>query len=152
MATPRQILVAPGAGVYEVTANNSTDAVVPGGIVTTTGETADSNNVAWPDAASDIVLGVVGCPPGHSIDVAFATGDMMPVYVRGSGATVWVRIKTSAGAIKKGTALQHDGATAANGLAILAADSVTLFNDFLGLSAMDSPDEANERWCMVRLV
>jgi len=152
LATPRQILVAPGAGVYEVTMNNSTDAVLPGEVVTTTGETADTNNAAWPDAASDNALGIVGCPPGHDMATAFATGEMMPVYLTRSGATVWARIKTSAGAIKRMTALMHDGGTAANGLVILAADSATLFNDYVGVSAMDSPDEANERWCMVRLV
>jgi len=130
--------------------NNSTDAVCPGHIVTTTGETADTNNVAWPDAASDIVLGVAGCSPGHDLDTAYAVGEMLPVYMKGHGVEVWVRVKTSAGAIKMGTSLTSDSATI-NGLAILTTDSATLFNDFLGLATMDSPDVAAERWVKVRI-
>jgi hypothetical protein len=148
MATPRDIEVAPGVGNYKITCNNSTDAVKPGHIVTTTGETADTRNVAWPDAANDICFGVVGCAPGHDIDTAYSTGEMMPVYVKGSAAEVWVRVKTSAGAIKLGAELMHDGGTAVNGLAILGTELVF---EHLGFASMESPDVAAERWCTVRL-
>jgi hypothetical protein len=148
MATPRDILVAPGVGNYVITMNNSTDAVKPGHIVTTTGETADTNNVAWPDAGNDICLGVVGCAPGHDIDTAYSVGDMMPVYIFGHSAEVWVRVKTSAGAIKRGLELMHDGGTAVNGLAILGTE---LIFEHLGYATMESPDVAAERWCKVVL-
>lgn len=148
MATPRDILVSPGIGNYVKTFNNSTDAVKPGHIVTTTGETADTRNVAWPDAANDICLGVVGCAPGHDIDTAYSTGDMMPVYLKGNGAEVWVRVKASAGAIKTGAEIMHDGGTAANGLAILGTELVF---EHLGFASMESPDVAAERWCKVVL-
>lgn len=148
MATPRDILIAPGVGNYVITCNNSTDAVKPGHILTMTGETADTNNVAWPDAADDMSIGVAGCAPGHDIDTAYSVGDMLPVYVVGSGVEVWVRVKTSAGAIKRGVLLKHDGATAVNGLAILGTEGVY---ENLGRTTMDSPDLASERWCKVRL-
>ena len=151
MATPRQILVTKGVGNYEVSMNNSTDAVCPGHIVTTTGQTPDTRDVAWPDAASDIALGVVGCSPGHDLDTPYTVGEMMPVYRKGGRAQVWVRVLTSAGAIKIGTRLMHHGGTAVDGLACLAADSATLFNDYLGIATMDSPDVAAERWCMIIL-
>ena len=143
-----RILVAPGVGNYCITCNNSTDAIKPGHIVTTNAETADTNNVCWPDAADEVPLGVVGCAPGHDKDTAYATGDMMPVYVIGLMAEVWVRVKTSAGAIKRGVLLKHDGATAANGLAILGTEGVY---ENLGRTSMDSPDVAAERWCKVIL-
>ena len=146
---PRSILVREGAGNYSITMNNSTDAVKPGHIVTTEGEAARA--VAWPDADGDNSTGVVGCAKGHDVDTAYAVGDMMPVYQRNSGAEVWVRVKTSAGAIQLGDKLMNDGATTANGLAILAADSATLLDTVLGVASMISADEANERWCKVKL-
>lgn len=139
---PRTILVREGSGNYCVTMNNSTDAVKPGHIVTTSGE--GDRDVAWPDAANDISLGVVGCAPGHDIDTAYSVGDMVPVYVKGHGTEVWVRIKTSAGAITMGAELMHDGATAISGLAILGTELVF---EHLGFSTMESADEAAERWC-----
>jgi len=146
---PRKILVREGHGNYVVTMNNSTDAVKPGHIVTTTGET--DRNVCWPDAAGDIAYGVVGCAPGHDVDTAYSVGDMMPVYTRAGGAQVWVRIKTSAGAIVAGQAIMHDGATAVNGLGILGVDSATLFATKIGTAAQISADVAAERWCKVDL-
>ena len=146
---PSTILVREGAGNYSITMNNSTDAVKPGHIVTTEGEGARA--VAWPDTDGDNSTGVVGCAPGHDVGTAYAVGDPMPVYVRGSGAEVRVRVKTSAGAIQLGDKLMNDGATAANGLAILAADSATLLDTVLGKATMISADEANERWVKVKL-
>jgi len=148
MTTPRTILIAKGVGNYCITCNNSTDAIKPGHIVTATGETADTNNVCWPDAADDMSLGVVGCAPGRDVGTAYAVGDMMPVYLVGSGTECWVRIKTSAGNIKRGVLLKHDGATAVSGLAILGTEGVY---ENLGRASMESPDEANERWCKVIL-
>lgn len=132
-----------------MTMNNSTDAVKPGHIVTTTGE--GDRAVAWPDAAGDNSFGVVGCAPGHDVNTAYAVGDMMPVYTRASKATVWVRAKTSLGANIAGQKLMHDGATAVSGLAILAADGATLFNDILGECLQTSADVAAEKWLMVQL-
>lgn len=146
---PRTILVREGAGNYCITMNNSTDAVKPGHIVTTEAEAA--RDVAWPDADGDNSTGVVGCAPGHDVDTAYTVGDMIPIYQRGSGAEVWVRIKTSAGAIQLGDKLMNDGATAVSGLAILAADSATLLDTVLGKASMASADEAAERWCKVKI-
>jgi hypothetical protein len=115
--------------------------------VTTTGET--QKNVAWPDAAGDIATGVVGCAPGHDIDTAYSTGDMMPVYMTGSGATVWVRLRTSAGALTAGAFVSHGGATV-DGLAIVGVDSATLANN-IGRITHFHADVAAEQWIKVRL-
>ena len=93
---PNKILIREGKGNYVVWMLNSTDAVKPGHIVTTTGE--GDRAVAWADADGDISFGVVGNPPGHDVNTAFGTGVMMPVYPRSAGAEVWVRAKTSLGA------------------------------------------------------
>jgi hypothetical protein len=114
-------LIANGAGNFIQTFNNSTDAVKPGHIVTTVGET--QKNVCWADAANDLSTGVVGCAPGHDIDTAYSVGDMVPVYMTGSGAVVWVRAKTSIGALGAGYLIGNDGATGANGLAAIGVNS-----------------------------
>ena len=146
---PNKILVREGKGNYVIWMLNSTDAVKAGHIVTTTGE--GDRAVAWADAAGDIAYGVVGNAPGNDVGTAYSTGIMIPVYPRSAGALVWVRIKTSAGAIVAGQAIMHDGATGANGQADLGVDSATLFASKIGVSTMTSADEANERWCKVEL-
>lgn len=145
--TPRDILIANGAGTFVQTFNNSTDAVKPGHIVTATGETVASA-VAWPDLADDTCVGVVGNAPGHDIDTAYAVGDMMPVYMTGSGAVVWVRLKTSAGAMVAGDLLMHDGDTAINGLAIAGTEGTY---EILGRITHWHNDIAAEQWVKVRL-
>jgi hypothetical protein len=129
-----------------VTFNNSTDAVKPGHIVTTVAEAQKA--VAWPDAANDVSTGVVGCIPGGDIDTAYATGVMMPVYMTGSAAVVWVRYKTSAGALSAGELIGNDGATAANGLAILGVEGTY---ENLGRVTHFHDDIAAEAWIKVRL-
>ena len=147
--TPNKILIREGVGNYCITMNNSTDAVKPGHIVTTTGE--GDRAVAWPDAAGDISYGVVGCASGHDPDTAYSVGDMMPVYTRSGKAQVWMRVKTSAGANTAGQIMMHDGATAVSGLAIVGADSATLPMTKIGASAMTSADVAAEKWLKVDL-
>jgi len=149
VTTPNSILVRKGKGNYCVTMYNSTDAIKPGHIVTTTGETG--RGVCWADAAGDIAYGVVGCAPGHDPNTAYSVGDMVPVYPRDGGAEVWVRIKTSAGAIIRGQPIMHDGATAVNGLGILAIDSATVVFTKIGVATQISADVAAERWCKVSL-
>lgn len=146
---PRTILIREGVGNYVITMNNSTDAVLPGHIVTTTGE--GDRAVAWPDAAGDISYGVAGCPPGHDIDTAFSVGDMIPVYPRSAKALVWLRAKTSLGANTKGQILMHDGATAISGLAIVGADSATLPMTKIGTCEQHSADVAAEKWLKCQL-
>ena len=116
--------------------------------MTTTGE-ATFKAVAWPDAAGDISLGVVGCAPGHDINTAYATGDMVPVYMTGSGAVVWVRYRTSAGALTAGAIISGGGATI-DGLAIAGVDNATLWN-YLGRVTHWHDDIAAEAWIKVRL-
>jgi len=147
--TPRDILIANGAGTFVQTFNNSTDAVKPGHIVTATGEAAAAA-VAWPDAADDIATGVVGCAPGHDIDTAYSVGDMMPVYMTGSGAVVWVRLKNGAGAgvAVAGDLVGHDGATAVNGLAIAGVEGTY---ENIGRLTHWHNTIAAEQWIKVRL-
>ena len=150
MATiPSKILVREGSGNYVVWMLNSTDAVKPGHIVTTTGE--GDRAVAWADADGDISYGVVGCAPGHDPDTAYGTGVMMPVYTREGGAQVWVRAKTSLGANTAGQILMNDGATTANGLAIVGADSATLPMTKIGEASQTSADVAQEKWLKMTL-
>lgn len=105
--------------------------------------------VAWPDVAGDVSLGIVGCAYGHDINTAYATGDMMPVYMCGSGAVVWVRYRTSAGALTSGQFISNGGATI-DGLAIPAVDSATLWN-LVGRVTHWHDDIASEAWIKVRL-
>ncbi len=141
---PNKILIREGKGNYVVWMLNSTDAVKPGHIVTTTGE--GDRAVAWADADGDISFGVVGNAPGHDVGTAYGTAVMMPVYPRSAGAEVWVRAKTSLGANSAGQILMNDGATTANGLAIVGADSATLPMTKIGVANMFSADVANEKW------
>ena len=141
---PNKILIREGKGNYVVWMLNSTDAVKPGHIVTTTGE--GDRAVAWADADGDISFGVVGNAPGHDVDTAYSTGIMMPVYPRSAGAEVWVRAKTSLGANTAGQILMNDGATTANGLAIVGADSATLPMTKIGEANQTSADVAAEKW------
>ena len=146
---PNKILVREGKGNYVVWMLNSTDAVKPGHIVTTTGE--GDRAVAWADADGDTSHGVVGNPPGHDVNTAFGTGVMMPVYTRNGGAQVWVRAKTSLGANIASQPLMNDGATTANGLAILGADSATLPFTRIGYADQTSADVAEEKWLKMTL-
>lgn len=116
--------------------------------MTTTGE-ATFKAVAWPDAAGDLSLGIVGCSPDHDINTAYAVGDMVPVYMCGSGATVWVRYRTSAGALTAGQFISNGGVTI-DGLAITAVDSATLWN-LVGRVTHWHDDIAAEAWIKVRL-
>lgn len=146
---PNKILVREGKGNYVIWMLNSTDAVKPGHIVTTTGE--GDRAVAWPDAAGDISYGVVGNAPGNDVNTAYSTGVMIPVYPRSAGATVWLRAKTSLGANIAGQVIMHDGAAGATGLAVLGVDSATLFATKIGVSTMTSADVAAEKWLKVEL-
>jgi hypothetical protein len=144
MTTPRDILIANGTGNFIQTFNNSTDAVKPGHIVTMVDQT--QKNVAWPDAANEPPVGVVGCGPGHDIDTAYAVGDMMPVYMCGSGATVWVRLKASAGALSAGYLI--DTTVDATGLATIGVEGLY---ENLGRITHFHADVASEQWVKVRL-
>ena len=146
--TPRDILIAPGAGTYSMTFMSHTDAVKPGHIVTQTG--GSQKTCCWPDAAGDVSLGIVGLNPGQDVDVAYTAGDTFPVYMVGSGATVWVRFRTSGGALVAGSPVMADGGTA-DGLAIVGADGATIFNAGIGRSVAWHDDIASESWVAVKL-
>ena len=105
--------------------------------------------LAWPDQAGDISTGVVGCADGHDINTAYAVGAMMPVYMCGSGATVWVRYRTSAGTAISGARISGGGATI-DGLAILAVDVATP-GVHIGRIQHYHTDIAAEAWVKVRL-
>jgi hypothetical protein len=139
-------LIANGAGTFVQTFNNSTDAVKPGMIVTQTGEAAASL-VAWPDGANDISTGVVGCAPGHDVDTAYTVGDMMPVYMTGSMAVVWVRLVTGAAAMVAGDLVDNSGATA-DGLAVVGTEGLY---ENLGRITHWHNTIAAEQWIKVRL-
>ena len=125
-----------------------TDAVKPGHIVTQTG--GSQKTVAWPDAAGDVSTGIVGCNPGHDVETAYTAGDTFPVYMVGDCAHVWVRLRTSSGAAVAGTPIMADGGTA-DGLAINAADSATVFNAGIGRITHWHDDIASESWGAVVL-
>jgi hypothetical protein len=141
-------LIAPGAGNYVMTFMSHTDAVKPGHIVTQTG--GSQKTCCWPDAAGDVSLGIVGLNPGHDVDAAYTAGDTFPVYMVGSAATVWVRYRTSGGATVAGSPVMADGGTA-DGLAIVGADSATIFNAGIGRAIHWHDDIASESWVAVKL-
>ena len=142
---PKDILIANGAGNFIMTMNNKTDAVKPGHIVT---NEAAANDATWPDAADEHPCGVVGCIPGGDVDTAYSTGDMMPVYACGSGAVVWVRLKNGVAAGTAGALVGHDGATAANGLAIAGVEGKY---ELIGRYTHWHNTIAAEQWVKVRL-
>ena len=146
--TPRDILIAPGCGTYVMTFYTYDDAVKPGHIVTNTG--GSQKKVCFPDAAGDVSLGIVGCSPGHDIDTAYTAGDTVPVYMVGSGATVWVRFRLNGGALVAGSPVMADGGTG-DGLAIVGADSATVFNAGIGRSIHWADNIASESWVAVKL-
>ena len=146
--TPRDILIAPGVGTYVMTFMSHTDAVVPGHIVTQVD--GSQKTCCWPDAAGDVSLGIVGCSPGHDIDAAYTAGDTFPVYMVGGGATVWVRYRTNGGALVAGSPVMADGGTG-DGLAIVGADSATIFNAGIGRSIAWHDNIASESWVAVKL-
>ena len=146
--TPRDILIAPGCGTYVMTFLTHTDAVKPGHIVTQTG--GSQKTCCWPAAAGDVSLGVVGLIPGHDVDTAYTAGDTVPVYIVGGGATVWVRMRTNAGALVAGSPVMADGGTA-DGLAIVGANSATIFNAGIGRSIHWADNIASESWAAVKL-
>lgn len=141
-------MISPGAGAYIETFATHTDAVLPGHIVTNTG--GSQKTCCWPDAAGDVSLGVVGCNPGHDVDTAYTAGDTVPVYMVGSCAKVWVRFRTSGGAVVAGDPIMADGGTA-DGLAIVGADSATVFAAGIGRCSHWHDDIASESWVAVRL-
>lgn len=141
-------MVANGAGKFVMTFATHTDAVQPGHIVTQTG--GAQKTCAWPDAAGDVSLGVVGCRPGHDVDTAYTAGDTVPVYMVGGCAVVWVRFRTSGGAVLAGDPIMADGGTA-DGLAIVGADSATVFAAGIGRATHWHDDVGSESWVQVRL-
>jgi hypothetical protein len=145
--TPRDILIAEGVGNYVKTFNNEADAILPGHIVSTTVAAADGN-ILWPALADEISTGVAGCAPGHDIDTAYAVGEMVPVYMVGSMAEVWVRMKAGVLAQVAGNLIGSDAATAANGLAIAGVEGTV---ENIGRLTHWHNTIAAEQWVKVRL-
>lgn len=144
--TPRYILVSNGTGNFIKTFFAENDAVKPGHIVS--GTAAGQGGCDWADAANDVPIGVVLCPPGADIDAAITATESFEVAVCGSGAEVWVRFKTSGGALAAGSLVMHDGATAANGLALLGLEGTY---EVIGRCLDLHDDIASESWVKVRL-
>ena len=144
--TPRNVLVSNGSGNFIKTFFAENDAVKPGHIVS--GTAAGQGACDWADAANDVPIGVALCMPGQDIDVAYTAGVSFPVAVCSSGAEVWVRFKTSGGALAAGSLVMHDGATAANGLALLGTEGLY---EVIGRTAHLHDDIASESWVLVRL-
>lgn len=119
--------------------------MLPGHIVTQTGLGAASD-VAWPDGANDVPVGVVGCALDHDMDTAYAIGDMMPVYMTGSMVVVWVRYVGAGGALVVGDLV--DTAVAGTGLAVLGTEGLY---ENLGRITHWHNDIADEQWIKVRL-
>ena len=121
---------------------------MPGHNVTQIG--GSQKTCAWPDTAGDVALGIVGCNLGHDVNTAYTAGDTVPVYMVGSGAVVWVRYRTSGGALVAGDPVMNAGGTA-DGLAIVGADGATIFATKLGRCTHWHDDIASESWIQVRL-
>lgn len=139
-------MIANGAGNFIKTFYSLNDAVLPGHIVTQTG--GSQKGVDWPDGADDDPVGVVLCLPGQDVDTAYAAGTTFPVAMCGSSAEVWVRFKTSGGALTAGQGVMEDSGTA-NGLALAAAAEGAFEN--IGRATHWHDDIASESWVAVRL-
>ena len=119
--------------------------VKPGHIVSGTGETQKA--CSWPDGANDVPIGVVMERPGFDIETGYPVGTSFPVAVCSSGADVWVRFKTSGGALAAGSLVSHSDAEA-NGLAELGTEGLY---EVIGRSLDLHDDIGSESWVKVRL-
>ena len=142
---PRSILVANGSGNFIKTYYSATDSVKPGHIVSGTGVAQKACD--FPDDASDVPIGIVLCSPNHDVNTAYAVGGSFEVAVCSSGALVWVRFKTSGGALAAGSLVDHSGLEA-NGLAELGVEGL---HENIGRSLDLHDDIASESWVLVRL-
>lgn len=124
------------------------DLVLPGCVVTQTGQS--QKEVAWPDAAGDVSLGVVGVRTDQDVDTAYPLGTCIPVYMVGSFATVWVRARANAGAMVAGTPLMGSHASV-DGQILIAADSATVFNAGIGRCTHWHDDIGSDSWVAVKL-
>jgi len=138
-------LVANGDGNFIKTYFAENDAVKPGHVVSGTG--AAQGACDWPDGANDIPLGVVMELPDQDIDTAYTAGASFPVAVCSSGAEVWVRFKTSGGALAAGSFVSHSDAEA-NGLTELGTEGLY---EVIGRCLDLHDDIASESWVKVRL-
>lgn len=138
--------MANGTGPFIKTFFAENDAVKPGHIVS--GTAAGQGGCDWADAADDVPIGVALCLPGQDVDVAYVAGVSFPVAVCSSSALVWVRFKTNGGALAAGSLVMHDGATGANGLALLGTEGLY---EVIGRSLDLHDDIASESWVLVRL-
>ena len=112
-AKAQNILIGTGFTWAFHTCRDSQGEVKPGGMVTSTGETADTFNVQYPDGADDIMAGIALRNPEHDIDTAYtATTDEFEVALVGGGHLCWGRLQDSSVG-KFGTKLE--GTVAADG-------------------------------------
>ena len=124
------------------------DLVKPGCVVTQVGQS--QKKVAWPDAAADVSVGVVGCLPGQDVDTAYPIGSTVPVYMVGSFATVWVRARANAGAMVAGSPVMGSHATV-DGQVLVGADSITIYNAGIGRCIHWHDDIGTDSWIAVKL-
>ena len=137
--------MANGDGNFIKTFYSVADSVKPGHVVTGTG--AAQGAVDWPDGANDVPTGVVLETPSQDIDTAYAVGASFPVAVCGSSAEVWVRFKTSGGALAAGSFVSHTDLEA-NGLTELGLEGTY---EVIGRTSHLHDDIASESWVLVRL-
>ena len=122
-----------------ITAIVSGTDIYPGSIVTQTGETISTATIDIPGAADEITLGIVGLLPNHDIDVAYADGDVVPVYRKNSGTKAWGHITANNGDGKQGTPYMHSHA-GADGFALTGE----LINEYLGILHKDCVVDATD--------
>ena len=78
------------------TCRDSAGEVMPGGMCTSTGETADTFNVQYPDGADDIMVGIALRNPEHDMDTAYtATTDEFELALVGGGHLCLGRLQDS---------------------------------------------------------
>ena len=115
--------------------------IFPGSIVTQTGETISTATIDIPGAANEVTLGIVGLLPNHDIKDAYAAGDIVEVYRRGSGTKAWGHITAGNGNGKQGTPYMHNHA-GANGYALVSTDTEHL--EYLGILHKDVVVDATD--------
>ncbi len=86
-------------GSSETEDHNAEEAVKPTMVVTTAGSTTGQVHPANSGTADENVYGVSGVPIGADPDTEIAISSPAPIYKKGSGTVVWVKLMAAAGPV-----------------------------------------------------
>lgn len=86
-------------GTAETEDHYAEEALYPAAVVTTAGSTSGQVHPANGGVADENVYGVAGVPLGADPDTVIPIGNPVPVFRKGSGSVVWVKLMAAAGPV-----------------------------------------------------